>query len=159
MEQERRALESAITGKQSELKRLQDFARNIETIKQELKELNLQLESALEHMPRQFNLSGLLRKLTMLAQNSGLELFTFKPSTSEDRGDGNFYATMTIDFTLRGTFTQILLFLDQVSRLKRIINAEELKMSMQGEGNSPGTKTSSSILTVAAKVRTYRFSE
>lgn len=157
MEAQRRTLEGQITQKQNELKRLQDFARNIEAIKQELRELNLQLESALEYMPRQFNLSGLLRKLTMLAQNCGLELATFKPAVNEERGD-SFYATMTIDFELRGSFTQILLFLDQVARLKRIINAEDLKMTFVG-GRQLANAKGPTPLTVQSKVRTYRFSE
>jgi len=158
MEAQRRALESQITQKQGELKRLQDFARNIEVIKQELRELNLQLEAALEHMPRQFNLSALLRKLTMLAQNSGLDLFTFKPAVAEERGD-TFYSTLTIDFELKGSFTQILLFLDQVARLKRIINAEDLKMVVVNIGGQNNVSRGPTQLTVNSKVRTYRFSE
>jgi len=155
MDGQRAALESSIRKKQDEVKRLQEFSRNIETIKVELRELNLQLESALEHMPRQFNLSGLLRKLSMLAQNSGLELSTFKPSATEERTEGAFYSTLGIDCTFKGTFTQILLFLDQVSRLKRIVNADELRMAMQN-----GTaKSQNSPLTVSAKLKTFRFSE
>ena len=156
MDGERAALESSIRKKQDEVKRLQEFSRNIETIKVELRELNLQLESALEHMPRQFNLSGLLRKLSMLAQNSGLELSTFKPSPTEERTEGAFYSTLAIDCTFKGTFTQVLLFLDQVSRLKRVINADELRM-----GSTPGGlgKTQNAQLTVSTKLKTYRFSE
>lgn len=158
MEAERRALEGQIATKQSELRRLQDFARNIELIKQELRELNLQLESALEHMPRQFNLSGLLRKLSMLAQNSGLELYTFRPAQNEERGEGTFYSTLAIDFEMKGSFTQVLLFLDQVSRLKRIINAEDLRVSTI-TNVGPNAKPGPTALLVQARVRTYRFSE
>lgn len=157
MEGQRAALESSIRKKQDEVKRLQEFARNIETIKVELRELNSQLDSALEHMPRQFNLSALLRKLSMLAQNSGLELSAFKPGTTEERTEGAFYSTLGIECTLRGSFSQVLLFLDQVSRLKRIINADDLKMTMVGTGSS--AKAQGAILNVTAKMKTYRFSE
>ena len=156
MEAQRLSLETQITQKQSELKRLQEFARNIEQIKLELRELNLQLESALEFMPRQFNLAGLLRKLTLLAQNSGLELFTFRPSPKEERPQGAFYSTLSIDFDLRGTFTQILVFLDQVSRLKRIINPEQLRLSADGNAKN---RTGAMVLTTLAKVKTFRFAE
>src|SRR5262249_43815023 len=83
MENERLTKEKELGDRQNELKKLKDFANNIEVIKQELRELNLQLELALEHMPRTFNLSGLLRKLTMLAQNSGVELSSFRPKAQE----------------------------------------------------------------------------
>lgn len=158
MESERQALEAQVTQLQGELRKLQEFARNIEQIKVELKELNLQLESALEYMPRQFNLSALLRKLTMLAQNSGLELFTFRPAQNEERQGQNFYSTLGINFELKGNFTQILLFLDQISRLKRIVNTETLRMSVRGDPSRRGV-ASATTLSVQALVKTYRFSE
>ncbi len=156
MEAQRKAVETEFSARQNEYNRLKDFAINIENIKQELRELNLQLESALEHMPRNFNLSGLLRKLTMLAQNSGVELSAFRPSKSENKGEGSFYSTITIDFDLRGSFSQNLVFFDQVSRLKRIINIESLKMSAKDVANSKGATV---LADTVGTIRTYRFTE
>jgi len=156
MEQERQGLEGQFAAKQGEYNQLKDFAQNIETIKQELRELNAQLESALEHMPRSFNLSGLLRKLTMLAQSSGVELSTFKPTKSEARSDSGFYSTISIDFDLRGSFTQNLVFFDQLSRLKRIINIDSLKMSAK---EVSGAKTGTVLVDTQGSIRTYRFME
>jgi type IV pilus assembly protein PilO len=155
MEKEIATIESDLGKKTNELKRLQDFAQNIERVKQELRELNLQLETALEHMPRTFNLSGLLRRFTMLAQNSGVELSSFKPKKSVDTA-GAFYATIGIDFELRGTFSQILVFLDQLSRLKRIINIESIRMRATEMSQ---IKTVGALTTTQGSIRTYRFSE
>ena len=147
--------EAEIATKQGELKRLQNFKVNIETVKQELKELNLQLESALEYMPRAFELSKLLRRLTTLAQNSGVELSSFKPKKTEEKKSGSFYSTVAIDFDLKGSFTQTLVFLDQLSRLKRIINIDSLKLrSMENP-----QRTGAVAATTTASVRTYRFAE
>lgn len=156
MEAKRTASDRELTNRKSELRRLQEFAQNIEVIKQELRELNLQLESALEHMPRTFNLAGLLRKLTMLAQNSGLELSTFRPKEKEEKVDGAFYSVIGIDFETRGTYTQTLVFFDQISRLKRIINIDEVAMNT-AEGSAQ--RAGNTVLSTKAVVRTYRFSE
>ncbi len=157
MEAARQAAENELTGKQRDLVRLRSFAQNIENIKRELGSMNVQLESALEHMPRNFNLSSLLRKLTMLAQNSGVELSSFRPRKAEDRTDGAFYNTVSIDFDLRGSFTQSLVFLDQVSRLKRIIDLDEMKVSAPTENTT--TRGGSVVTDVRGVIRTYRFVE
>ena len=151
------AKEQAVATAQTELSRLKTFAANIENVKQELNELNVQLEAALEHMPRAFNLSDLLRRLSLLAQNSGIEMYTFRPrKASDEKNTGSFYSTTTIEFDLKGTFTQTLLFLDQLSRLKRIVNVEHIRV----RPNSANTLRSGGIVAeTQARVRTYRFSE
>ncbi len=158
MEAEKQKLDGEISAKQGELKTLQDFAQNIESIKQELKELNLQLESALEYMPRTFNFSGLLRKLTMLAQNSGVELFSFHPQKAEEKKEGLFYSTASINFDLKGTYTQTLVFFDQLSRLKRIINVEDLKLRVNDVNTTPSS-SGNIVANTAVIIKTYRFTE
>jgi type IV pilus assembly protein PilO len=158
LDTETNKMQSDISLRQGELKRLQTFAHNIESVKQELKELNLQLESALEYMPRTFNLSSLLRKLTLLAQNSGVELPTFKPRKSDEKKGPSFYSTVAIDVDLKGTFTQTLVFLDQLSRLKRIVNVE--KLTMKAVPTDKDHERAGNILaSTTATIRTYRFVE
>jgi type IV pilus assembly protein PilO len=157
MESESAKLSNEITTRKGELRRLQIFAQNIETVKQDLKELNVQLEAALEYMPRSFNLSNLLRKLTLLAQNSGVELPTFKPKKAEEKKGAAFYSTVSIDFDLQGTFSQTLVFLDQLSRLKRIVNVERL--SMKTIVDKDHERTGTALAQTSATIRTYRFSE
>ncbi len=156
MEVEQEAIKKKVMAKQADYNRLKGFAQNIETVKQELRELNLQLESALEHLPKTFNLSALLRKLTSLAQNSGVELASFKPEKSETRGEGQFFSSIKIDFELKGTFAQSLLFFDQLTRLKRIVNLENLKISSREVASNKGSVT---VAELSGSMRTYRFTE
>jgi type IV pilus assembly protein PilO len=156
MEQEVQRLQGLVSDKQRELKKLQEFSQNIDKIKQELHEINLQLESALEHMPRTFNLAELLRKLTMLAQNSGVELVTFRPHRSDEKKDGAFYSTIAIEFELKGTFPQTLVFLDQLSRLKRIVNIEVLRIRPV---DSSSSRSGALLATTNTTIRTFRFTE
>lgn len=136
-----------------ELERVRSFAQNIPAVKQAFREQSLQLESVLEFIPRNLELSGILRKLNMLAQNSGVEIISFKPQ--KDEQDLGFFKSTTIDLTLKGSFTQSLVFFDQVSKLKRVLNFETLKMT----GNPADKKTSTHVLETVVKMKAYRLSE
>jgi|688.fasta_scaffold88357_3 Tfp pilus assembly protein PilO len=136
-----------------ELERVRAFAQNIPAVKQAFREQSLQLESVLEFIPRNLEIAGVLRKLNMLAQNSGVEIISFRPEKSEQ--DMGFFKSTTIDLTLRGSFTQSLVFFDQVSKLKRVLNFETLKMT----GNPEDKKTSTHVLETVVKMKAYRLSE
>ena len=160
MAKERSDKEASLAAQRNELKRLESFASNIQTIKQEYKELSLQLEAALEHMPRTFNLASLMRKMTNLAHNSGIELVTFKPKKGEEKEGNSFYSTIQIDFQLHGSFTQTLVFFDQLSRLKRIINIESIKLATNNPSPQPRSTASNAIaVDTQVVIKTYRFSE
>lgn len=156
MESENQALESEIHIKTSEREELDRFSQRIEQVKQELRELNLQLEAALEHMPRTFNLFGLLKRFTQLSQRSGVELVSFKPKKGMDVGRTEFYSTISIEFEIRGTYVSTLQFLDQIARAKRIINIESLKLRSQDRDL---TKFGGAVGVTQGVIRTYRFSE
>jgi type IV pilus assembly protein PilO len=158
MQQEIDTRESALAAKQEEYRRLKEFAKNIESIKRELKELNVQLEASLEHMPRNFNFSGLLRRLTMLAQSSGVDLSTFKPARGEQKVEGQFYSTIEIEFELAGSFAQSLVFFDQVSRLKRIVNLQTMKMSPR-RAEDGNFRAQGMLAETRVQLKTYRFVE
>lgn len=152
----RSAKERELQSIQGDLTRFQSFVQNIESIKRELKELNLQLESALESMPRTLNLSGLLRNLTQIADNSGVEVSAFRPRKNEEKDANKFFSSVYIDCQMKGSFTRMLVFLDQVSRLKRILNIDTLKMKVPVEkvARSSGVNTE-----VDLTLKAFRFSE
>lgn len=162
LQAQRQTLENEFAQKQGEYQRLRAFVQNIESIKSELRELSLQLKTALEYMPPDFKMSELLRRLTALAQNSGVELVLFNPEPTEQRVEGSFYATTNIGFEIRGAFTQCLLFFDQVSRLKRIINVTSIAIepfARQGAGEERNEKNSATKVTTSGMLLTYRFAE
>lgn len=160
MDSERSARAAVLSKKQSELKRLREFAQNIEVIKLKLRELNLQLEAALETMPKNYNLSALLRRLAILATNSGVELQSFIPNSQSERQGGNFYETLDITFNLSGSFSETLVFLDQISRLKRLMKIQDLSFTTSASAPVTGPEALVPIKnTVASRLRLYRFYE
>lgn len=110
-----------------DLSRVKTFAENIPAVKQAFKEQTLQLEAILESIPRSYELNILLKRLNLLAQNTGIEIVSFKPQSEEKSLE--FFKIISIDVVLRGPFVSTLVFFDQVSKLKRVVSFEEIRMS------------------------------
>jgi Tfp pilus assembly protein PilO len=153
--------EAAVSGKNAELRRLRTFSENIEGVKLALRELNVQLETALESMPRNYDLSGLLRKLSVIGFNSGIEMSAFRPSPTAVK-EGDFYETSVVSFNLAGSFTQIMSFFDQTLRLKRIIRIEKVTLRSVASANvgGPAARGNTGVGSQAeVSAKLYRFVE
>lgn len=167
-----------INGIKEELNKLKNFSSHIEEVKANLKKTNLEYEEVLEIIPRSLDYSKLLFKLNSLAQNSGVEIENFKPkdkastlnaapmnttqneaSEQQTQNQTKFFEEADFDIQLRGGFSQTLMFLDQVSRLKRIINVNNLNMSFQGAAENRVLASGTTMLSTVAVFRTYKFIE
>jgi type IV pilus assembly protein PilO len=170
MQTEATNAKQALTVKKEELSKLKVFAEGIVDTKARLKKTNAEFEEALEYIPRNVDLSQLMARLSSLAKNSGIEVQTFKPlkeerNSSEAPNPGEaakspaFYQALKLEIQLHGGFTQTVTFFDQISRLKRILNVETLKMQMKsGEGDrSPSNLPT--VLDSTVVLKTYRFIE
>jgi len=170
MQTEATNAKQALTVKKEELSKLKVFAEGIVDTKARLKKTNAEFEEALEYIPRNVDLSQLMARLSSLAKNSGIEVQTFKPlkeerNSSEAPNPGDaakspaFYQSLKLEVQLHGGFTQTVTFFDQISRLKRILNVETLKMQMKsGEGDrSPSNLPT--VLDSSVVLKTYRFIE
>lgn len=156
LEQRLNAREAELSTKSAELRRLRNFSENIEGVKLALRELNLQLEAALESMPRNYDLSGFLRKLSVVGFNSGIVLSAFRPAGAGTK-EGDFYETLPVSFNLSGSFTQMMSFFDQILRLKRIVRIDRIAMRAAPAGSAMSRAGTGAQADVSAKL--YRFVE
>lgn len=156
LEQRLAEKEGQLTAKNNELRKLRNFSENIESVKLQLRELNLQLEAALESMPRNYDLSGLLRKLSVIGFNSGIELSAFRPNSASNK-EGEFYETSQVAFNLNGSFTQMMSFFDQALRLRRIIRIERVVMRAVASTSPIATRNSGTGATAEVSAKLYRF--
>lgn len=156
MSQELEAADRDIASLKSDLGRIKKFAENIPAVKQTFREQSLQLESVLESIPRSFEFSALLKKFNLLAQNAGIEILSFRPQTGEQ--DQGYFKSATVDLNLRGKFVPTLIFLDQVSKLKRVVAFDEIRMSNAKQSVGKDEKASS-VSETSVKVRAYRLSD
>ncbi|NQW43872.1 MAG: type 4a pilus biogenesis protein PilO, partial [Deltaproteobacteria bacterium] len=72
----------------------------------------------------------------------------------------SFYREVLLEMQLHGSFSQTLVFFDQVSRTKRIMNVESVKMvPAQENGITLGSANQTNPIVSTVLFKTYRFSE
>jgi Tfp pilus assembly protein PilO len=155
MSEEIANMDREVSSLKSELTKIKKFADNIPAVKQSFREQSLQLESVLESIPRSFEFNVLLKKFNLLAQSSGIEIAGFRPQSGEH--EQGYFKSATIDLSLRGGFVPTLVFLDQISKLKRVVAFDEIRITAQRGTASQGKETPSADTSV--KLRAYRLGD
>lgn len=124
-----------ITGTRAELEKLQKkidegraAERSLAQFREEVNRLQLDLDKLLRVLPTRMNTEDLLRRLRTLTEQGDFKLLRFAPS---NRSQKQFYYEWPIQITLDGTYHNLALFFDRVSRFSRIINIENLRVSQK----------------------------
>ncbi len=142
------ALQGQLTQVQTKIAESRAVASNLKSFKEKQQVLRAELEIALRRLPNQKELPVLLTNMSSLAKKSGLEIRSFKPSAEVNRG---FYAEVPISIEFLGRYHEAGIFFDRLSRLSRIINITELKMSLADR------KALVPVLKVEGIATTFRF--
>ena len=101
----------------------QQKATNLPRLQQDLKLLDLQLQKALAQLPNQKQIAALLTNISAKAQEAGLTVLLFKPRAEIFQ---EFYAEVPVDITVKGSFRNVVGFFDDVGRLDRLINIDNI---------------------------------
>ena len=124
-----------IAGTRAELEKLQKkidegraAERSLAQFREEVNRLQLDLDKLLRVLPTRMNTEDLLRRLRTLTEQGDFKLLRFAPS---NRSQKQFYYEWPIQITLDGTYHNLALFFDRVSRFSRIINIENLRVSQK----------------------------
>lgn len=92
-------------------------------LQKELKELEIRLREAVERLPNKKEIPELLRSISTKAQESGLQIIVFRPRAESYQ---DFYAEIPLDITVKGNFQNAVNFFDDVGRLNRLINIDNI---------------------------------
>lgn len=123
-------------------------AANLAKFEQELQEAeNIFLESA-ALLPKDKEIPKLLKDISALGRNAGLDFLTFKPLADIPK---DFYAEIPVTINVRGPYHNMGYFFDQVSKLARIVSVTNVKMS------SPKKEGGEMLLNSDCQLVTYRF--
>jgi len=142
-------LTSQITEQQNKLVSLKASAAKVQMLEKDLAQSEEELAKLLLLLPDQKEIPGLLENVSRLGSKVGLENILFQPQPEVMR---EFYATIPIRLDLLGTFNDLGVFLDNISKLDRILKVESLTLTRQK--GKPG-----SLLQVGCNIVTYRFLE
>ena len=110
-------------------------ARQLNEFRKEVADLQNRLESLKPILPDEKDAADLLRRVNTLALQSNLSIRGFKPESITTK---QIHAEWPIALELEGTYHNLGLFLDRVSKFPRIINvgALEIKGKQQPAPNS-----------------------
>jgi len=149
---EKGKLEGDLEKLRNDLALKKNIAANRPKLEQEIKGLEKQLEVALVKLPEEKEIPKLLTQVNTLGQQSGLEFLLFRPAAPVKKG---FYAEVPIDIRVQGEYHTLGGFLDRVSKLERIVNVADLRISPLGVQQQRAGRT----ITADFKATTFTFLE
>jgi type IV pilus assembly protein PilO len=110
----------------TDLRQKQQIAANRPKLEAEIQVLEKQLADALVRLPEEKEIPKLLTQVNTLGQQNGLEFLLFRPGAPAKKG---FYAELPIDMRVEGQYHALGGFLDRVSKLERIVNVSDIKVT------------------------------
>ena len=136
-------------------KRLSTAKRNAADLKKfqaKMKEAEAQFNMAMKKLPEKEEIPSLLTSISDSGQAVGLEFLLFEPKAEKKK---EFYAEIPVAMSLQGDYHNLAVFFDQVARLNRIVNIENIQIS-RGKGGKGSSKSASKLKTTCTAV-TYKF--
>lgn len=101
--------------------------RREKQFEQEVARLKDELDQLLKILPARRETPDLIRKIRILTEQAGFSLRVFDPT--ERLRDREFYRVWPIKIDLLGGYHELAQFFDQISRLTRIINIQNLRIT------------------------------
>jgi type IV pilus assembly protein PilO len=130
-------LESTVAGLQAKIRENEAKIKKLDELKAEVRALHERLKVLTEQLPPETEVSGLLRQLQNLVNQSGLVLKLWRPEKRRTHASG-LYEEIPIILEISGGYHNVGVFFDKVGNLARIVNIMNLKMDgakMQKSGN------------------------
>lgn len=143
--------EAKLTELNSKIKEQEVIARNLPSFQAEVRRLEEQLNILLEQLPNSAEIPNLLRNVSDLGKEAGLEFQKFAP---KDEAKKEFYAEIPVSIGVQGDYHSFALFTDKVAHLPRIVNISNIDFS----GPKAGPDGTVSVR-VTCTATTYRFLE
>ncbi len=142
------ALNTQKDGLNKEIADLKAKQNDLPRLRRELAESEKLFNEAAVLLPKEKEIPQLLKDISSLGQNADLEFLTFKPLPDIPK---DFYAELPISINVRGPYHNMGSFLDQVSKLGRIVTVSNIKMS------TPTLDRGEMLLDSDCTLVTYRF--
>ena len=132
----------------NEKKIKQQKVANLPKLQQELLSMEVKLKEAVAQLPDRKEIPDLLSSLSTKAREAGLEILLFRPRPENLQ---EFYAAIPEDIVVRGGFYNAVMFFDDVGKLSRIVNIDNI------EFRNPKINGDQVILDISNLATTYRF--
>jgi len=141
LDQDQGKLDTELIGKQTIANNLNEFKRKKEKLEQQLAE-------ALTELPILPEIDELLRQLNDVAKKAGLEITSVTPGVESSE---SFYAKIPIAMVVQGSYEEIAVFFESVSKLRRIVNISNVKLA------ATASKSDKVVLDASFSAMAFRF--
>lgn len=118
-------LSEAVLKLESEIATEKRLASKLTKAEDRLADLEARLKDALSQLPDKSEIDNLLEKISNLARESGLELNLFQ---RKEENFKEFFAEVPVAVSVTGSYHQVATFFDEVSRLPRIVNINQISV-------------------------------
>lgn len=136
MKEDIAAEQQRLEGLQRDIQEGRAAQRDLPRFREEVRALELELDKLLRILPARRNTPELIRRVRLLVERGDFNLKTFTPKSPVER---DFYSEWPIDISLDGSYHNLALFFDRISRFSRIINIENLNVNAIDSRGSPHT--------------------
>ena len=128
----------------------QQQAANLTTYKREVERLKQQVKEAQEQLPTQAEIPKLMRDVAYEGQQSGLVIKRFELMNEQQKGA---FSAVPVKMSVEGSYHEIAVFLDRLARMPRIVNVTNMGLK------TPKLINKKIVLQAEYLATTYRFLE
>src|SRR5579859_3089511 len=131
--------QAALTAKMYENAKLEPYRTKLTDIDRQIANLKQQLEIERRIVPDEKEVDGLIKMLDAEAVKAGVWMrrYTAKPTAQKD-----FYTEVPFEIEIDGSYSSMMNFFDQVSKLERIVNISDLQVANTKKGSEAKAKHS-----------------
>lgn len=145
-----KSAQSGISKLEKDLVDKKVIADNLNQFKRDKEVLERRLAEALTELPAEKDIDELLRQLNDVGKKSGLEIVSLEPGNETPQG---FYASIPVKMQVSGSYHEIAVFFESVSKLRRIVNISGISLG------APQRRNEKVLLTANYLATTFRFVE
>ena len=120
-------------------------ANNLNELILEMEQLETRFAEALTELPEGKDIDELLAQFHDIGRQVGLQIDKVEPAGEKADPSAPFVSALPVKMSVEGSYHEVALFLQEVARLKRIVNVSNVKFSspkLQGGSKFPATNTS-----------------
>lgn len=128
----------------------QDIAQNLNEKRRVMAQLEQKLQEALTELPEKKDLDELLAQLNDIGKKSGLDIAKVEPGGESPDA---FFAKIPVKMVVSGNYHEIAMFLQEVANMRRIVNINNIKLSV----NVTASKADKVVLNSEFMATTFRF--
>ncbi len=145
-----KSLESTYTESARQLAETKEAMADAEKFEKAVRQNEVQFDKVLEYLPQEINANELTRLVNQQAQLSGPRVQTTKALELIERKD--FYEMTRLDFSISGSFSQVVLFLSSLSKIQRLLTFDKIKIK-----SSQASATELPVVELSGVLVGYRY--